>query len=72
MSPIHKFVSFFQSDSKNSRKNLVLQQKTFSSELNIYSEFEDYKKNPWGTLSGYRRTKGNLLLSLDIIVFLLF
>lgn len=52
MSPLQKFVSFFQPD-KSNRKNLLGQQKIFSSELNIRTEFEDLK-NHWGTLIGYR------------------
>ncbi|CAF4892958.1 unnamed protein product [Pieris macdunnoughi] len=59
MSPLHKFVSFFQSDSK-SRKNLLSQQK-FASELNINGEIE-VLKNQCGKLVGYRVKVLNLIL----------
>lgn len=57
MSPLHKIVSFFQSDSLSNRKKL-LPHKLFSSEVNISSDIEELKRNQWGTLNGYHRTKG--------------
>ena len=65
MSPLHKFVSFFQPD-KTNRKNLLSQQKNFSSELNIRTEIEDLK-NQWGTLIGYR-VKGTKYIFNYILV----
>jgi hypothetical protein len=60
MSPIQKIVSLFQTDIKSNRKSLELEKQSFSSELNIYSEFGETKKKQWGTLNGYRRTKGTM------------
>lgn len=57
MSPLHKFVSFFQSDTKNNNKSLI-HHKIFSSDLNICSGSVDAKKNHWGSLNGYRKCKG--------------
>lgn len=60
MSPLNKIISLFQPNSKSNRKNLLVHQKIFSSELNIRSEVEDLK-HKWGTLNGYCSAKGRVV-----------
>lgn len=61
MSPLHKFVSFFQTEPKNSNRSLI-NQKIFSSELNICSGSVDSKKNQWASHNGHRKYKGILII----------
>lgn len=70
MSPLHKFVSLFQSDSKNQKK--LINQKIFSSEVNICSD--EFKASQWAALNGFRSSvsRGDYILYLTLISVTLF
>lgn len=75
MNPLNKLVSLFQTDSNNNRgKKLMVQQKIFSSELNIAYDREELRKHHyWGTqtLNGYKRTIGKTVNSRHLHCMLL-
>lgn len=66
MNPINKIVSLFQPDLNNNRKKLIVQKKTFCSELNICSDIDLRRNQCWSTLNKYKNTKG--IISITYLV----